>query len=132
MIYHATCEVLNNEDRVLSRAEHSCSSEEVLKRRDGSTYFKWKDARGKPEEFAIKSMAQTRALGKALRLPLGWIVSLAGYKATPAEEMPPSIQDSVEVEYTIKDVNHEKKEKHSSTKLTKRERKSHPRRKWKG
>ncbi len=42
--------------------------------------------RGK-EDFAIRSMAQTRAAGKALRLPLSWIVVLAGYKPTPAEEM---------------------------------------------
>jgi hypothetical protein len=33
-------------------------------------------------------MAQTRATAKALRLPLGFIVSSAGNEATPAEEMP--------------------------------------------
>jgi hypothetical protein len=32
-------------------------------------------------------MAQTRALSKALRLPLGFIVELAGFAATPVEEM---------------------------------------------
>ncbi len=45
---------------------------------------------GKPwgkNEFSIKSMAQTRALGKACRLGFGWIMSLAGYEATTAEEM---------------------------------------------
>lgn len=40
------------------------------------------------EDYAIRSMAQTRALAKALRMPLGFIVELAGYAATPAEEMP--------------------------------------------
>jgi hypothetical protein len=35
-------------------------------------------------------MAQTRAVSKALRGPLGFVVTLAGYEATPAEEMPPS------------------------------------------
>ena len=35
------------------------------------------------------SMAQTRALGKAFRNVLSWIVVLAGYQPTPAEEMPP-------------------------------------------
>jgi hypothetical protein len=33
-------------------------------------------------------MAQTRATSKALRQPLGFVMTLAGYAATPAEEMP--------------------------------------------
>jgi hypothetical protein len=33
-------------------------------------------------------MAQTRATSKALRQPLGFVVTLAGFNATPAEEMP--------------------------------------------
>jgi hypothetical protein len=37
--------------------------------------------------FTLKSMAQTRAGGKALRQMLSWVVVLAGFKATPAEEM---------------------------------------------
>lgn len=36
---------------------------------------------------AVYSMAQTRALGKAYRMALGWIMKLAGYESTPAEEM---------------------------------------------
>jgi hypothetical protein len=45
--------------------------------------------RGKPrEDYALRSMAQTRATSKALRAPLGWIVTLAGYEATPSEEIP--------------------------------------------
>ena len=39
------------------------------------------------EMFAQASMAQTRACSKALRMVLGWVVVLAGYKDTPAEEM---------------------------------------------
>jgi hypothetical protein len=39
------------------------------------------------DEYAIKSMSQTRATSKALRMPLGWIMVLAGYNPTPAEEM---------------------------------------------
>lgn len=39
------------------------------------------------DDYAIRSMAQTRATSKALRLPLGFIVSMGGYEATPAEEM---------------------------------------------
>lgn len=37
--------------------------------------------------FQLRSMAQTRACAKALRLAYGWVVVLAGYKATPAEEL---------------------------------------------
>ena len=39
------------------------------------------------DDFALRSMAQTRATSKALRMPLGFVVTLAGYLATPAEEM---------------------------------------------
>jgi hypothetical protein len=41
----------------------------------------------KRDSFALRSMAQTRATSKALRAPLGFIVELAGYNPTPAEEM---------------------------------------------
>lgn len=37
--------------------------------------------------FQLKSMAQTRACAKALRNVFSGVVELAGYKATPAEEM---------------------------------------------
>lgn len=39
------------------------------------------------QEFAIASMAQTRAIGKAFRNILAWIIRAAGYEPTPAEEM---------------------------------------------
>lgn len=38
-------------------------------------------------DYQVRSMAQTRAGSKALRIALGWIISLAGFQATPAEEM---------------------------------------------
>jgi hypothetical protein len=41
----------------------------------------------KKPDFQLASMAQTRACGKALRLCLGWVAVIAGYSATPAEEM---------------------------------------------
>lgn len=40
------------------------------------------------DEYALSSMAQTRATSKALRQPLGWVMLLAGYEAGPAEEQP--------------------------------------------
>ncbi len=38
--------------------------------------------------FAIESMAQTRALGKAYRMGLSWIMKMAGFEPTFAEDMP--------------------------------------------
>lgn len=38
-------------------------------------------------DYALASMAQTRATSKALKSVLGFVVTLAGYSATPAEEM---------------------------------------------
>lgn len=60
--------------RVVGAAESMCSRSEG----------KW----AKSDDYAIRSMAQTRAVSKALRLPLGFIMELAGYSATPAEEIP--------------------------------------------
>lgn len=43
----------------------------------------WKDR----DDFALRSMAQTRATAKCLRMPLGFVMSLSGFEPTPAEEM---------------------------------------------
>lgn len=43
---------------------------------------------------SVYSMAQTRALGKAYRMALSWIVKMADYEPTPAEEMPRFKQSS--------------------------------------
>ncbi len=99
IIYDAACDVYTPDERKLSHAEATCRSDEVLKTKSGKIYHRWHDEEGKPQEFAIKSMAQTRAVGKALRLPLGWIMTLAGYNATPAEEMPASQKSTMEVEF---------------------------------
>lgn len=39
-------------------------------------------------DFSRRSMAITRATGKAFRLAFSWVMTLAGYKTTPAEDMP--------------------------------------------
>lgn len=39
------------------------------------------------DEYAILSMAQTRAIGKAYRNLVGYVMKLAGYEGTPSEEM---------------------------------------------
>jgi hypothetical protein len=41
----------------------------------------------KKPEFARRSMANTRATSKAYKTCFSWIIALAGYNATPAEEM---------------------------------------------
>ena len=41
----------------------------------------------KRPRYARRSMAITRATGKAFRLGFSWIMALAGFEATPAEEM---------------------------------------------
>jgi hypothetical protein len=43
---------------------------------------------GSRSEPARRSMAQTRATSRAFRQQYSWIMALAGYEATPAEEMP--------------------------------------------
>lgn len=42
---------------------------------------------GGADRYARRSMAATRAVGKAYRTSFSWIISLAGYAPTPAEEM---------------------------------------------
>jgi hypothetical protein len=55
---------------------------------------------GKPA-FQLRSMAQTRACAKALRNVLSWVVVLAGYRPTPAEEM---TDETPRVSFVPKDV----------------------------
>jgi len=71
--YEARVTLKTMDGMVVSAGEAICSSEEK----------NWKDR----DEFAIKSMAQTRATGKAFRLAFSWIMALGGYEGTPAEEM---------------------------------------------
>lgn len=72
--YMATVEVRKlSDDKIMSRGIAVCSNKEASKR-----LF---------DEYAILSMAQTRAEGKAFRMLLSWIMKAAGFEATPAEEM---------------------------------------------
>ena len=49
---------------------------------------------------AVYSMSQTRAMGKAYRMCFSWIVKLAGFQPTPAEEMEhPTFNDAYTVEH---------------------------------
>jgi hypothetical protein len=40
------------------------------------------------DDYALRSMAQTRAVSKALRHPLGFVMQLAGFHPTPVDEVP--------------------------------------------
>jgi hypothetical protein len=111
--FEAAAVALDCNGRVVSRGEAMClNDEENWGRR---TKYAWKDvvdsngkkiweynaAKGKdlPKRekvedgytqtplFQLRSMAQTRACGKALSNLFKWVVVLAGYKPTPAEEM---------------------------------------------
>ncbi len=48
----------------------------------------------KADEYAIRSMAQTRATSRALKGPLGFVMKLAGFESTPAEEMTPEMKSA--------------------------------------
>jgi hypothetical protein len=72
--YESIVEVVRLTDGlVLSRGYAVCSNKEHSKKRF--------------DEYAIASMAQTRAVGKAYRNILAWLMKAAGFEATPAEEM---------------------------------------------
>lgn len=45
------------------------------------------------ETSSMMSMSGTRAFNKATRQSLGWIMQMAGYQGTPAEEMPTFRED---------------------------------------
>lgn len=80
-VYTAIVELVRNSDgSIIGRASAECGSPDEL------------DKNGKPTwanraAYARRSMAATRATGKAYRLAFSWIMALAGYEVTPAEEM---------------------------------------------
>ena len=81
IIYESRIVAKTLKGEIVGIGEALCSDKEMIKRKDGTMYQKWDD------EYAIKSMSITRATSKSLRIPLGWIMVLAGYEGTPAEEM---------------------------------------------
>jgi hypothetical protein len=72
--YLARVEARTLDGRVVGAAECECSRGEQ----------KWKNR----DAFALRSMASTRAISRALRAPLGMIVVLAGYEPASSDEMP--------------------------------------------
>ena len=87
--YMATCEVRNiTTGQLVATGIALCSNAEKTKR-----YF---------DEYAILSMAQTRAIGKAYRNLLAWLMKAAGFEATPAEEMDFAKEEAKKPEATAK------------------------------
>jgi hypothetical protein len=72
--WEARVEARTLDGRVIGAAEAMCTRDET----------RWQNA----DDYAVRSMAQTRATSKALSGPLRFIVTLAGYSGTPAEEVP--------------------------------------------
>ncbi len=73
IIYEARVVLRTIKGELISAGEAMCSNKE-------------RNWQGR-DEYAIRSMAETRATGKAFRIGFSWIMSLAGYEATPAEEI---------------------------------------------
>lgn len=71
--WEARVEAKTKDGAVVGAAEAECLSTEK----------NWSNR----DDFAIRSMAQTRATAKCLRMPLGFVMTLSGFEATPAEEM---------------------------------------------
>ena len=79
-VYVATVELVNAQGRVIGVASAECGDPDE------------KDRKGIPvwasrPSYARRSMANTRATSKVCRQVFSWIMVLAGYAATPAEEM---------------------------------------------
>ena len=75
--YLAHAVVLDAAGKIRGAAESSCLFAE-------SSWRRWDKAE---LDNAVRSKAQTRACSKALRSVFAWVVVLAGYDPTPAEEM---------------------------------------------
>ena len=71
--FEARVDLLNQSGRVVGGASALCGIEEP----------RWKKA----DRFSRRSMAVTRATAKAYRIAFSWVILLAGYQPTPAEEM---------------------------------------------
>jgi len=72
--YRAEVTLRDKDNNIVGSGMAICTNKEA-----GKTRF---------DEYAVASMAQTRAVGKAFRLKIGWLLKIAGYETTPLEEMP--------------------------------------------
>jgi len=79
-LYEAAVEIRKG-NMVVGRGSAICTTDEK----------RW----GLADEYAVRSMAITRATGKAYRLGLSFLAVMSGLEATPAEEVPPGGFDRV-------------------------------------
>ncbi len=73
--WEARCVIYNSQGREVGAGEAQCMNNE--------SKATWRKA----DDYARRSMAQTRATSKACRTILSFVVVLAGYEPTPFEEM---------------------------------------------
>lgn len=71
--WSCTARIYDNKGTLVANGFALCSNKEAIKKGF--------------DEYAIMSMSQTRAIGKAYRNKIGWVMKLAGYEGTPKEEM---------------------------------------------
>lgn len=93
--YRAEVTLRDKENNIVGSGMAICTNKE-----HGKTAF---------DEYAVASMAQTRAVGKAFRMKIGWLLKVAGYETTPAEEMD-AIQDAqivnIKPKFGVRDVSY--------------------------
>lgn len=104
--YEATAVAIRNSDgMVISSADAMClNDEEKWSTRPKYEYVngvKTKTGEIAVPLFQLRSMAQTRACAKALRNILSWVVVLAGFKPTPAEEMTDGIAQPANIKPAV-------------------------------
>jgi hypothetical protein len=93
--WEARVEARTRQGQLVGAAEAQCDRSEP----------NWKGR----DDYALRSMAQTRATSKALRQPLGFVITLAGFDPTPAEEMPagsfepPTLEGSRRLMFLLRD-----------------------------
>jgi len=101
LVSRAEAMCLNDEEKWKSKPKYAnvyiCKDGTKSIEDPGKDQIIWENKRPKKERvkigdepvplFQLRSMAQTRSNAKALKNRFAWIVVLAGYSATPAEEM---------------------------------------------
>jgi hypothetical protein len=101
LVSRAEAMCLNDEDKWKSKPKYAnvyiCKDGTKSLEDPGKEQIIWENKKPKKERikvgdepvplFQLRSMAQTRSNAKALKNRFAWIVVLAGYSATPAEEM---------------------------------------------
>lgn len=107
--YRAEVTLRDKDNNIVGSGMAICTNKE-----SGKTSF---------DEYAVASMAQTRAVGKAFRMKIGWLLKVAGYETTPAEEMDavaaeaevvkpkakaPIVEEPQKSKYSVRDISYAK------------------------